>query len=100
MTASDPSKDSVLMLQADQIVSIEVEKLGSPFVGTLIFLSQLQSDSLRILVGRIRIVDWNCEKPCIAIFVCYCCAQISRERSDATLSRQVVADECDTGRQG
>ena len=89
------SEDAVFVLHADQIISVEIQKLGCPLVRSLVFLGKLQSYTLRIVVGRVRIVDWNGEEPRVTVFSRYGGTQIRGERGDAALPRQIVANEGD-----
>jgi hypothetical protein len=48
VAACNSTIDAVLVLKANEIVAVEVEKLRSPLVGNRIFLFQLQAYPLRV----------------------------------------------------
>jgi hypothetical protein len=51
------SEDSIFKLQADQVVAIEVKKVGGALIGRAVLLVEFQSHLFRVLVARARIVD-------------------------------------------
>jgi hypothetical protein len=79
-------EDAVLMLEANDIVAVEVQELGGTLIRRRIFLIDFQPHPFGILVVTIRIVDGNCEKTGPAIFGRNCRAQVGCEGRDATLS--------------
>src|ERR1041385_8396655 len=87
VTTGNSSENPVLVLHTDQIISVEVQKLGGPLVRSLVLLGKLQSYTLRIVVRRVRIVDWNGEQPRSTVFGSYGSAEVSGERGNATLPR-------------
>ena len=47
------------MLHAHKIVAVEIQEIGCPFVGTQILLRKFESNLVRVLIIRVRIVHWN-----------------------------------------
>ena len=50
------------MLQTNKVIAIEVEKLRGSLIGRKLLLRKLQSNLLRVLVARVRIVDRDRKK--------------------------------------
>src|SRR5271155_1819599 len=99
MAASRPSEDPVLMLQADQIVAVEVKKVGGAFIRGAILLVKFESDYFGILIAGVWIVHWDRKQSASAIFSSDCGAQVRGKSSDPALPGQVVADEGEACRQ-
>lgn len=95
VSAGAPSIDAVLVLQADNIVAVEVQELCCAFIRSGIVLIKFQSDALRIVVVTFGIVDGDSEETRIAVFHGDCSAQISRERRNAALSGKMVPNKRD-----
>jgi len=94
--ASDlTSEDAVLVLQADKVISIEIEKFSSTFIGRAIILPNFEPYPFGILIARLRIIHWNREKTIISEFRRHRGTEICCERSNTTLSREIIPDECD-----
>jgi len=68
ISAGSASKDAIFMLQANNVVTVEVEKLRGLLIGCEFLLFQLQSNLLRIFVARVRIVDRNCKQAAFTKF--------------------------------
>ena len=51
VAARRPAVDAIFMLNADQIVAVEIKEFRGPFVGAQILLLQLQTHLLWILVA-------------------------------------------------
>ncbi len=51
VAARGAAVDSVFMLQANQVVAIEVKKIGGPLIGGNVLLRQFQAHLLRIIVA-------------------------------------------------
>ena len=66
--------NAIFMLQADQVIAIEVEEIGGALVGRKVFLGNLQAHLLWIVVARIEIVDGNREQPSLSVFGRECSA--------------------------
>ena len=60
--------DAVFVLQADEIVAIEVEEIRRSLVRCNVLLFKFQPYFARIFVTRVRIVNGNCEQALVAIF--------------------------------
>src|SRR5437763_5368193 len=93
MAAGYAAKDSVLVLQAHQVVAIEVQELSSTFVGSEILLSNLNANLFRVVVARIRIVHWYCEQTASTKFGRHSTAQVCRKCGYSALPRPVVPDD-------
>jgi hypothetical protein len=81
------------MLQAYEIVAIEIQEIGGPLIGGNVFLRQLQAHLFRIVVARIGIVDGNGKQAPFSVFGCERGAQVGRESSNAALPRQIIPNE-------
>ena len=93
VAARGAAVDAVFMLQADQIVAIEVEKIRSPLIGGNVLLRQLQAHLFRIIVAGIGIVDGDGEQASFSVFGCERGAQVGRESGNATLARQIISNK-------
>ncbi len=91
MAACNPAVDAVFMLQAHQVVAVEIEKVGSSQVRSEIVLSQFESNLLGIVVRSIGIIDGNCKKAFGAVLGTDSGAQVGSERCYAALPRQVIS---------
>jgi hypothetical protein len=98
MASRNSSKDAVLVLQADQVIPIEIEEFGSTLIRGAIFLLKLDAYLFGILIAGVWIVDRNCEEVATAKLGCHRSAQVRCERGNATLSWQIVADKSDARR--
>ena len=99
MTSCGSSEDSVLVLQADQVVTIKIEKFSRPFIRRGVFLLNLYTYLLWILIARIRVVDRNHKEAPATIFTSYCTGQVGSEGGNAALPRQMITDKSDARRQ-
>src|SRR6185437_220462 len=68
MAPRSAAKDAIFMLQADEVIAVEVEKFCCPLVGTHIFLRNLQPYLFWIFIARVRIVDRDREESLSPIF--------------------------------
>ena len=93
MAARGAAIDAIFMLQAHQIVAVEVEEIGGPLIGGNVFLGQLQAHLFRIVVARIGIVDGNRKQASLSVFCCQRSAQVGGESGNAALPRQIVSDK-------
>ena len=100
MAACNPAIDAVFMLNANQIVPVEIEELRGPFIRGNILLLLLQTHLLWIFIAGLRIVDGDREQPAAAEFGCERGAQVRRKRGDAALARHIVADKRNARWQG
>ena len=88
--------DAIFVLQAYQVVAIEVQKIGGAIIGRDIFLIEFQTHSLWIFVARLRIVDRDCKEAVCSIFRRHGRAQVGRECGDAALAGQMISNKGDT----
>ena len=93
--ACSAAKDSIFVLKTNQIDIAEIQKVGGLPVGGEIVLGQFEAYSGRIAVALFRIVHWKSQQLGRAVFRVDGVAQIGRERRNSTLSRKIVADDCD-----
>ena len=92
MAAGLAPKDSVLMLQRNDADAAGIDKLGCRPIGDEIGLRQLEPHPRRVAVMGLRIVHGYDKKIGARVLSNNRVAQISRERGNSTLSRNVVAD--------
>jgi hypothetical protein len=100
VTAGYATVDPVFVLQANEVVPVEVKELRGPLIRCPIFLVKLQSHLAGILVTRVRIVNGYREKPFSTVLRGHSCAQIGGECRNATTAGKVVSDEGDSRRNG
>src|ERR1700753_3510561 len=98
MASRSSPENAVLVLQADKIIPIEIEKFSSTFIGGTIILPNFDSYPFGILIAGIRIIHRNCEKTIISEFTGYRGTEICRERGNTTLSGKIIPNECDARR--
>ena len=96
MLARDTAIDSVFMLKTDQVIAVEIEKLGSSFIRGQVFLVKFQANLAGIVVCRIRIIHRNSKEPIAAKLRSQGGAYIRREGCNAALTRQIVSYEGNT----
>jgi hypothetical protein len=59
MPPRDTSVNAVFMLNADQVIAFEIEKLSGSLIRGQIFLIYYLAHLAGIVVFRIRIIHWN-----------------------------------------
>ena len=94
--ARSTSKNSIFVLQAHQIDIAEIQKVGGLAVGSQIVLGQLEPHSGGIAVALFSIVHGESQQLGRAVFRVNGVAQVRRERRNSALSREIVADDCDS----
>jgi hypothetical protein len=94
-----PSKYSVFMLQANQIVAIEIEKISRALIRRAILLLKFEPNGLRVFIARFQVVDGDRKHPIYAVLGTHGSAEIGGEGGDTALPREIVADESNARRQ-
>ncbi len=93
MTARTPTEDAIFVLQAYEVDVIDIQKVGGAAIRVDVLLCQFKSNAGRIGVAGLDVVDGQGNARCVTVFGRDGFAQVGGERGDATLARQVVADE-------
>jgi hypothetical protein len=88
MAPGNSAVDPVFMLQANQVVAIEIEKVSRPLVRSEIVLSQFKTDLLRVIVACIGIVYGNCKETFRTVFRGDGSAEVGSESCYAALPGQ------------
>ena len=95
MTAGGPAENAELVLQADDVHVADVEEVRGAQIGRQVLLLNLEANHFRVLVAAWNVVDRNGEALALGMRAGDGGQQVGRERSDAALARQVVADKRD-----
>jgi hypothetical protein len=98
MAPSRTAENPILKLKADQIVAIEIQKVGDSLIRREILLIKFESDRFRILIAGARIIDGDRKQPICAIRLADCGAQVCGKGGYATSPGKIVADESNTCR--
>ncbi|OGL39339.1 MAG: hypothetical protein A2043_01480 [Candidatus Schekmanbacteria bacterium GWA2_38_9] len=94
MAACQPAEDAIFVLQAHEVNVVDIQKVGGAVIRVNIFLSQLKPNAGRIGVTSLDIIDRQGNAGCLTILGGDGLTQVGSKCGDATLARQVVADEC------
>ena len=81
------------MLEGDHVDTVDIEEVGSTAIRVDIFLGQFKADTGRVGLAGLNVIDWQGDTACVTIFSGDSLAQVGGEGGDATLARQVIADE-------
>ena len=95
MTAGRPAENAELVLQADDVHVADVEEVRGAQIGRQVLLLNLEANHFRVLVATWNVVDRHGEALALGMRAGDGGKQVGRERGDAALARQVVADESD-----
>ena len=95
VTAGGPAENAELVLQADDVHVADVEEVRGAQIGRQVLLLNLKANHFRVFVAALDIVHRHRETLALRMRGCDGCKQVGRERGDAALARQVVADESD-----
>ena len=95
VTAGRPAENAELVLQADDVHVADVEEVRGAQIGRQVLLLNLEANHFRVLVAALMSLTDTAKH-----WLCGCAAgdggkQVGRERRDAALARQVVADKGD-----
>ena len=95
VTAGRPAENAELVLQADDVHVADVEEVRGAQIGRQVLLFNLEAHHIRVFVAALDVVDRDGEALALGMRSRDGSQQIGRERGDAALARQVVADEGD-----
>ena len=95
MTAGGPAENAELVLQADDVHVADVEEVRGAQIGRQVLLLNLEANHFRVLVATWNVVDRHREALALRDARCDGGKQVGRERGNAALARQVVADKSD-----
>ena len=95
MRARTAAKDSIFMLQANQIDIAEIQEVGGLAVGRQIILGQFEAYPSRITVALFGIVHRKSQQLRRAVFRMNGVAQIGCECRNSTMSWKIVANDGD-----
>ena len=95
------AKNSVLVLQADQVDIAEIQEVSGLSVGRKIVLGKFEANSARVKVTFFSVVYRERQEFRGAIFLVNGVTQIGGECGDATAARKIVAHDSDAiGKRG
>ena len=95
VTARRAAEDPELMLQAENINIVDVQKIRGPPIRCDLLLRNLEPHAFGVVVSILRVIDGHHEDLSLAVRSDECIGQVSSERSNPALTRQRVADACD-----
>src|SRR6516164_9754511 len=93
MAAGRPSENAELVLQTDDVHVADVEEVRSTQIRRQILLLNLEANYFRVLVATFNVIHGYGETLALGIRICHGGKQVRRERRNAALARQVVADK-------
>ena len=94
MTAGRPAENAELVLQADDVHVADVEEVRGAQIGRQVLLLNLEANHLRILVATWMSLT-DTARHSLGVRGGHGGKQVGRERGNAALARQVVADKGD-----
>jgi hypothetical protein len=95
VTTSRPAENTELMLQADNVYVADVEEVRGTQIGRQVLLLNLEANDLRGFVAISNVIHRHRETLALGMGSCDGREQVRRERGNATLARQVIANEGD-----
>ena len=95
VTAGGPAENAELVLQTDDVHVADVEEVRGAQIGRQVLLLNLEANHFRVIVAALDIVDRHRETLALGMRGCDRGQQIGRERGNAALARQMVADKSD-----
>ena len=95
VTAGRPAENAELVLQADDVHVADVEEVRGAQIGRQVLLLNLEADHFRVLVAARNVVDRHGQALALGMRAGDGGQQVGRERGNAALARQVVADKSD-----
>jgi hypothetical protein len=95
-----PAVDAELVLQAHHVDAGDVEEVGQPAVAVEVLLGELEPHFGRIVVAALDVVDRRDDAVDVGVRRGDRVTHVARERGDATLARQIIADEGDLANLG
>ena len=94
VAAGRPAENPELVLQADDVHVADVEEVRGAQIGRQVLLLNLETNHLRILVAALNVIDrYGRSTGSADARTGDGGQQVGRERGDAALARQVVADK-------
>jgi hypothetical protein len=93
MAAGGPAEYAVFMLQTGNVDAADVQKIRGKTIGREVILLDLEADPFRVLIALLRIGNRHCKAIHIGIGIGDRFREVGRECRDATLARQITADE-------
>lgn len=93
MTASRSAVDAKLVLNRDYLDVVDVKVVCRAAIGIEFFFVDLKTYSIRIIVTFGAIINCSDDAPTIRKFSGNGLAEVSGESRDATLTRNMIADE-------
>ena len=95
MAAGRPAENAELVLQADDVHVADVEEVRGAQIGRQVLLLNLEANHFRVFVATLNVIDRHGEALALGMRGCHGRKQVGRERRNAALARQVVADKSD-----
>jgi hypothetical protein len=95
VTPGGPAVDPEFVLHADDVHVSDVEEVRGALVGRQVLLFDLEPNDVGIVVSALDVVDRDGDALASRVFRCDAREQIGRERGDAALARQVIAQKGD-----
>ena len=95
MTAGRPAENAELVLQADDVHVADVEEVRGAQIRRQVLLLDLEANHFRVLVATRNVVDRHGEALALGVCALDGGKQVGRERGNAALARQVVANKSD-----
>ena len=95
VTTGRPAENAELVLQTDDIHVADVEEVCGTHIGRQILLFNFEANHLRVFVATWNVVDRHGQALVLGVRAGDGSKQVGRERSDAALARQMVANESD-----
>ena len=93
MAAGRPAIYAVFVLQTGNVNTTDIQKICGETIGREVILLDLEADPLRVLIALLRIGNRHRKASHVGIDIADRLREVSCECSDATLARQVTADE-------
>ena len=95
MTTGGPAENAELVLQADDVHVADVEEVRGAQIGRQVLLLNLEANHFRVLVATRNVIDRHGEALALGMHGRYGGKQVRRERGNAALAWQVVANKRD-----
>ena len=95
MAAGGPAVNPKLVLNADDVHVADVDEVRRALVGREILLFYFETHDAGILVALLNIINRHRKALALGVLRRHRGEQVGRERGDATLARQIVAEEGD-----
>src|SRR5579859_1675423 len=93
MAARGPAENAKLMLQRHEVSVADVEEISRPEIRRQVLFLNFEANLLGILITTRNIIDRHGEAMARLVFLGHVGKQVTRERRNAALARQVVAQK-------